>query len=57
IDVYQAWCGPCKAVMNLFRKLRTELGEEDMLHFSVAEADSVPVLQPFRNSCEPVFLF
>ncbi|XP_051466196.1 thioredoxin domain-containing protein 3 [Apus apus] len=57
IDVYQAWCGPCKAVMNLFRKLRTELGEEDMLHFSVAEADSIPILQPFRNTCEPVFLF
>ncbi|KAM6210823.1 thioredoxin domain-containing protein 3 [Sarcoramphus papa] len=57
IDVYQAWCGPCKAVVNLFRKLRNEFGEDDVLHFAVAEADSIPTLQPFRNKCEPVFLF
>ncbi|KAM6421906.1 thioredoxin domain-containing protein 3 [Rhynochetos jubatus] len=57
IDVYQAWCGPCKAVVNLFRKLKNELGEEDVLHFAVAEADSISTLRPFRNKCEPVFLF
>ncbi|XP_009503633.2 thioredoxin domain-containing protein 3 [Phalacrocorax carbo] len=57
IDVYQAWCGPCKAVVNLFRKLKNEFGEDDMLHFAVAEADSIPTLRPFRNKCEPVFLF
>ncbi|XP_029865578.1 thioredoxin domain-containing protein 3 [Aquila chrysaetos chrysaetos] len=57
IDVYQAWCGPCKAVVNLFRKLKNEFGEDDVLHFGVAEADSIPTLQPFRNKCEPVFLF
>ncbi|XP_009271738.1 PREDICTED: thioredoxin domain-containing protein 3 [Aptenodytes forsteri] len=57
IDVHQAWCGPCKAVVNLFRKLKNEFGEDDVLHFAVAEADSIPTLQPFRNKCEPVFLF
>ncbi|XP_074006877.1 thioredoxin domain-containing protein 3 [Numenius arquata] len=57
IDVYQAWCGPCKAVLNLFRKLKNDFGEDDVLHFAVAEADSIPTLQPFRNKCEPVFLF
>ncbi|KAM6104180.1 thioredoxin domain-containing protein 3 [Theristicus caerulescens] len=57
IDVYQAWCGPCKAVVNLFRKLKNEFGEDDVLHFAVAEADGIPTLQPFRNKCEPVFLF
>ncbi|XP_074697668.1 thioredoxin domain-containing protein 3 [Strix aluco] len=57
IDVYQAWCGPCKAVANLFRKLKNEFSEDDVLHFAVAEADSIPTLQPFRNKCEPVFLF
>ncbi|NXI81008.1 TXND3 protein, partial [Rhipidura dahli] len=57
IDVYQAWCGPCKAVLNLFRKLRNEFSEDNVLHFAVAEADSVETLKPFRNSCEPVFLF
>ncbi|KAM6315241.1 thioredoxin domain-containing protein 3 [Aegotheles albertisi] len=57
IDVYQAWCGPCKAVLNLFRKLKNDFSEDDVLHFAVAEADSIPTLQPFRNNCEPVFLF
>ncbi|NXY75875.1 TXND3 protein, partial [Glareola pratincola] len=57
IDVYQAWCGPCKAVLSLFRKLKNDFGEDDMLHFAVAEADSILTLKPFRNKCEPVFLF
>ncbi|NXN57423.1 TXND3 protein, partial [Rynchops niger] len=57
IDVYQAWCGPCKAVLSLFRKLKNDFGEDDVLHFAVAEADSIPTLKPFRNKCEPVFLF
>ncbi|KAM8810401.1 thioredoxin domain-containing protein 3 [Eudromia elegans] len=57
IDVYQAWCGPCKAVVNLFRKLKNEFSEDDLLHFAVAEADSIVTLKPFRNKCEPVFLF
>ncbi|NWZ30915.1 TXND3 protein, partial [Asarcornis scutulata] len=57
IDVYQAWCGPCKTVVNLFRKLKNEFSEDDVLHFAVAEANSIETLQPFRNKCEPVFLF
>ncbi|NXB31418.1 TXND3 protein, partial [Eulacestoma nigropectus] len=57
IDVYQAWCGPCKAVLNLFKKLRNEFSEDNVLHFAVAEADSIESLKSFRKSCEPVFLF
>ncbi|XP_050999145.1 thioredoxin domain-containing protein 3 [Acomys russatus] len=57
IDVYQAWCGPCKAVQPLFRKLKNELNEDEILHFVVAEADNIVTLQPFREKCEPVFLF
>ncbi|XP_006029805.1 thioredoxin domain-containing protein 3 isoform X2 [Alligator sinensis] len=57
IDVYQAWCGPCKAVVNLFRKLKNEYGEDELLQFAVAEADNIVTLQPFRDKCEPVFLF
>ncbi|XP_069444991.1 thioredoxin domain-containing protein 3 [Ovis canadensis] len=57
IDVYQAWCGPCKAMQTLFRKLKNELNEDELLHFAVAEADSIMTLQPFRDKCEPVFLF
>ncbi|XP_048361514.1 thioredoxin domain-containing protein 6 [Sphaerodactylus townsendi] len=56
VDVYQCWCGPCKAVVNLFRKIRNELGD-DLLHFAVAEADSVDALEKYRGKCEPTFLF
>lgn len=35
IDVYQAWCGPCKAMQTLFRKLKNELNEDEILHFVV----------------------
>ncbi|KAM6156440.1 thioredoxin domain-containing protein 3 [Erethizon dorsatum] len=57
IDVYQAWCGPCKAMQPLFRKLKNEINEEEILHFVVAEVDNIVTLQSFRDKCEPVFLF
>ncbi|XP_041102505.1 thioredoxin domain-containing protein 3 homolog [Polyodon spathula] len=56
VDVYQDWCGPCKAVLSLFRKLKTEIGDE-LLHFAVAEASHFHTLDPFNGKCEPVFLF
>ncbi|XP_029462049.1 thioredoxin domain-containing protein 6 [Rhinatrema bivittatum] len=56
VDVYQAWCGPCKTVVSLFRKIKNELGD-DLLHFAVAEADSVDALENYRGKCEPTFLF
>uniref|UniRef100_A0A8C9N5A4 Thioredoxin domain-containing protein n=1 Tax=Serinus canaria TaxID=9135 RepID=A0A8C9N5A4_SERCA len=57
IDVYQAWCGPCKAIQNLLKKLRIDFSEDNVLHFAAAEADNIEILKPFRRSCEPVFLF
>lgn len=33
VDVYQRWCGPCRAVVSLFRKIKNELGD-DLLHFA-----------------------
>uniref|UniRef100_A0A286XUJ7 NME/NM23 family member 8 n=1 Tax=Cavia porcellus TaxID=10141 RepID=A0A286XUJ7_CAVPO len=57
IDVYQAWCGPCKAMQPLFRKLKNEINEDEILHFAVAEADNIVTLQSFKDKCEPVFLF
>ncbi|XP_039930383.1 thioredoxin domain-containing protein 6 isoform X2 [Hirundo rustica] len=34
VDVFQAWCGPCKPVVNLFQKIRNQVGS-DLLHFAV----------------------
>ncbi|XP_050996575.1 thioredoxin domain-containing protein 6 [Acomys russatus] len=56
VDVYQGWCGPCKPVVSLFQKMRIELGLE-LLHFALAEADSLDVLEKYRGKCEPTFLF
>ncbi|XP_023665907.2 thioredoxin domain-containing protein 6 isoform X1 [Paramormyrops kingsleyae] len=56
VDVYQRWCGPCRAVFSLFRKIKNELGD-NLLHFATAEADSVDSLQRYRGKCEPTFMF
>uniref|UniRef100_A0A8D2NSQ2 Thioredoxin domain-containing protein n=1 Tax=Zosterops lateralis melanops TaxID=1220523 RepID=A0A8D2NSQ2_ZOSLA len=56
VDVFQAWCGPCKAVVSLFQKIRNQVGS-DLLHFAVAEVDSIDALEKYRGQCEPVFLF
>ncbi|XP_026073182.1 thioredoxin domain-containing protein 3 homolog isoform X1 [Carassius auratus] len=56
VDVYQQWCGPCRAVISLFRKIKNELGDE-LLHFATAEADGIEALEKYRGKCEPTFLF
>ncbi|XP_008562688.1 PREDICTED: thioredoxin domain-containing protein 6 isoform X1 [Galeopterus variegatus] len=56
VDVYQGWCGPCKPVVSLFQKMRIEVGL-DFLHFALAEADCLDVLEKYRGRCEPTFLF
>ncbi|KAF8567676.1 hypothetical protein P879_07582, partial [Paragonimus westermani] len=56
VDVYQEWCGPCKAVVGLFRRIKTELND-DVLNFAAAKADGVESLDKYRGKCEPCFLF
>ncbi|XP_037345331.2 thioredoxin domain-containing protein 6 isoform X1 [Pungitius pungitius] len=56
VDVYQQWCGPCRAVVSLLRKIKNELSD-DLLHFATAEADSINALERYRGKCEPTFLF
>ena len=56
IDVYSAWCGPCKAVLSLFRRIKNELGD-DLLRFAIAKSDTIDSLEPYRQHSEPTFLF
>ncbi|CAL8104501.1 unnamed protein product [Calicophoron daubneyi] len=56
VDVYQDWSGPCKAVVGLFRRLKTELND-DLLQFAVAKSDTIEALEKYRGKCEPCFLF
>lgn len=34
IDVYQEWCGPCKAMVSNFKRFKNEIGDE-LLRFAV----------------------
>ncbi|XP_059829798.1 thioredoxin domain-containing protein 6-like isoform X1 [Hypanus sabinus] len=56
VDVHQGWCGPCKAILSTFRRLKMEFGEE-LLHFHTVQAGLIPLLQGFDGKCEPAFLF
>ena len=34
IDVFQEWCGPCKAMLANFKRVKNESGDE-LLHFAM----------------------
>lgn len=48
VDVYQRWCGPCRAVVSLFRKIKNELGD-DLLHFATVR-EEISHKQSFQMS-------
>jgi nucleoside diphosphate kinase/thiol-disulfide isomerase/thioredoxin len=56
VDVYQEWCGPCKAIVSTFKRIKNESGD-DMLRFAMAKCDSIESLERYRGKCEPCFLF
>ena len=56
VDVFSAWCGPCKAVLSLFRRIKNELGD-DLLRFATAKSDNINSLEQYRERSEPTFLF
>lgn len=41
VDVYQEWCGPCKALLSTFKRVKNEIGD-DLLRF--ATVWQMPVL-------------
>jgi len=55
IDVYQGWCGPCKAMHSIVGRLKNDLGDAH-LHFAVAKADTVNALERYRGKCRPCYL-
>jgi len=56
IDAHQSWCGPCKPVQVLFKRLKTEIGA-DKISFATADTDKIKELESYKGSCEPQFLF
>jgi len=52
----QHWCGPCKAIVSSFKRIKNELGD-DLLVFATAETDSIDSLEAYRMKSQPTFLF
>ena len=41
IEVYQDWCGPCKAIVGTFRRLCFDLGDRPLKFFTVGRCYSL----------------
>lgn len=44
VDAYSAWCGPCTAIKDYFKKLKAEVSD-DLLLLATANADDISELE------------
>eukprot|EP00877_Chromochloris_zofingiensis_P013849 jgi/Chrzof1/8718/Cz03g21230.t1 len=56
VEVYQGWCGPCKAIASTFKRLYFEMSDRPLKFYTV-NADKVQGLEKYRGCCQPQFLF
>ncbi|XP_060842938.1 uncharacterized protein LOC132923123 isoform X2 [Rhopalosiphum padi] len=56
VDVYTEWCGPCIPMTAYLKKIKLELGSEN-LHYAIAKSDNITVLKRFRQKSESYWMF
>mmetsp|Transcript_10338 Transcript_10338/g.17974 ORF Transcript_10338/g.17974 Transcript_10338/m.17974 type:complete len:111 (-) Transcript_10338:502-834(-) len=55
VEVYGSWCGPCKAIVSVFKRIYFDAGDRPLKFFTVSQ--DVPEMAEYKGHCQPLFLF